>query len=513
MRFAYNLGPVQGRTMSVPVQSKSAPSLALQRQELRRVLGLVTTAWVFGAVWLSATSGAPLTQFAQALGASQFQFGLLSSLPFLASLISMPASLLTDHTGHRKRIFLWGLYAQRLLWFPIAIIPVWITQLHGPPGARSAMICFLLLVFLMHCGQAIGGPAWVSWMADIVPERSRGKYFGRRRQWGMLGAIPAAIIAGWVLDRLNRADQVASNTEILHTCAMLFMAAAVFGLIDIHAFQYVPEVRPRHRPQQKLIDMFRQPLRDPQFLWFGSFVATLVFAVSFMGQFLTLYLIEKLKVTNTQTQLMLLVVPMAAQTFVFGLWGAAVDRMGKKPVLAIASLGLVPVGFGWCLMNDQRLWLGYILGAAGAVLWAGVETANFNLVLEMAASPDDKSDARAGTSYVAVNSVIINIAGCAGSLAAGVIAQTLRNWSWDLGRFGAVLGLPPVTYFEVLFVLSGVLRFAAAVIFLPRIHEHSARPAREALRFMTANIYNNLFSAILLPLRVVGIRRRESFPR
>jgi hypothetical protein len=29
---------------------------------------------------------------------------------------------------------------------------------------------------------------------------------------------------------------------------------------------------------------------------------------------------------------------------------------------------------------------------------------------------------------------------------------------------------------------------------------------------MTANIYNNLFGAILLPLRAVGLRRRESFP-
>ena len=99
----------------------------------------------------------------------------------------------------------------------------------------------------------------------------------------------------------------------------------------------------------------------------------------------------------------------------------------------------------------------------------------------------------------------------AGSLAAGGIAQSLRSWNLDLGAFGAALGLPPVTYFEVLFALSGFLRLVAAVIFLPHIHEPEARPTREALRFMTANIYNNLFSAILLPLRVVGLRKRESF--
>ena len=34
----------------------------------------------------------------------------------------------------------------------------------------------------------------------------------------------------------------------------------------------------------------RGPLRDRQFLRFGAYVATLTFAISFMGQFVTLYL-------------------------------------------------------------------------------------------------------------------------------------------------------------------------------------------------------------------------------
>lgn len=298
---------------------------------LRRTLGLVTLAWMFGSVWVTATSGAPLTLFAQNLRASEFQFGLLSALPFLASLISMPASLLTDRTGHRKRIFLWGLYTQRLLWLPIAILPVLMLRAHGPAATAPAMSMFLLLVFLMHCGQAVGGPAWVSWMADIVPQRARGKYFGIRRQWGILTAIPAACAAGWLLDRLNRAGAPVSPLSVLAWCAVIFIVGAVFGLIDIHLFQYVPDVRPRSRRPQPLHHIFRRPLRDPQFLWFAGFVGTLVFAVSFMGQFVTLYFIDKLRITSIQTQLILLVAPMLAQLLVFAVWGKACDRMGKKP--------------------------------------------------------------------------------------------------------------------------------------------------------------------------------------
>jgi MFS family permease len=470
-------------------------------------MSLVTVAWLFGAVWVTATSGAPLTQFAKALGASNFQFGLLSALPFIASLLSMPASLLIDRTGARKKIFLWGLYAQRLLWFPIALVPVAMMRGWGAGAAPAAMTLLLWMMFFMHAGNAIGGTAWVSWMADLVPDRMRGKYFGRRRQWGIVAAIPAAYIAGWVIDRTSAANAYASTMTTLGWCAVVFCCAAVFGVIDIAMFQVVPEIPAKPKPHVPLRTMLTGPLKNRQFVWFGAFVAVLNFAVSFMGQFVTLYLIEKLHVTNTATQLMLLVGPMLAQLAMLPVWGRAVDRMGKKPVLAISALGLVPVGFGWCFMNVSgggwwAVGLGYVLAAAGAGLWAGVDVANFNLVLEFSGGAGNREET--GSSYVAVNSVIINIAGCLGGLGAGLIAKWLSDWHWN-PRW---LGLGEVTFYEVLFALSGVLRLLAVVLFLPKIEEPHARPTREALRFMTANIYNNVFNAISVPLRVVGMRPR-----
>src|SRR4051812_231887 len=65
---------------------------------LRRSLSLVTTAWLFGSIYVTSTSGAPLALFANGLGASKFQFGLLSAMPFIASMPSLPASVLVDRT-------------------------------------------------------------------------------------------------------------------------------------------------------------------------------------------------------------------------------------------------------------------------------------------------------------------------------------------------------------------------------------------------------------------------------
>jgi MFS family permease len=341
----------------------------------------------------------------------------------------------------------------------------------------------------------------MSWMADIVPDRCRGKYFSRRRQWGILSAIPTALIVGWVLDHFVQPHNPLST---LHWCALLFLCSAVFGLVDIHLFQYVPAVPMEPRKRTSIFKLLGRPLRDRQFLLFGGFVGTLTFAVSFMGQFVTFYLIDRIGVTGTGILLMLLVAPMIAQLLVLPVWGHAADRMGKKPVLAIASLGLVPVGLGWCFMGPNLAWLGYVLSVAGAALWTGVEVANLNYVLEFSGTNDTENG---GSSYVAMNSVIINIAGCLGGLSAGVIAKVLKDWHWDPG----IPGLHQVTFYEVLFALSGVMRLVAAAAFLPRLHEPNAARTVEALRMMSSNIYNNLFNAILMPLRFLRVQKGESY--
>jgi hypothetical protein len=131
------------------------------------------------------------------------------------------------------------------------------------------------------------------------------------------------------------------------------------------------------------------------------------------------------------------------------------------------------------------------------MLWCGVEIANTNLVLELAGGDDDNI---ADSSFIAVNSVIVNIAGFMGGIASGWIAQACVHMHWQ-----PIARMKPFTFYDVLFALSGLLRLVAVVVFLPQIIEPKSRPARQALRFMSANIYNNVFNAILQPLRMARI--------
>src|SRR5687768_2551252 len=90
-------GPTEVLPLSVPARA------AAERATItRRAMRTVTVSWIFGSVWVTATSGAPFTLFARHLNATEFQIGLLAALPFIASFFTLPASLWTERTGARK---------------------------------------------------------------------------------------------------------------------------------------------------------------------------------------------------------------------------------------------------------------------------------------------------------------------------------------------------------------------------------------------------------------------------
>jgi len=468
----------------------------------------VSVAWVFGAVWITATAGAPIARFAKGLGASRFEFGVLAAIPFLAALLSLPSSLLVEHFGRRKRLFLAGLYSQRLLWLVLAPISLFVLHHSRPGHTGPALMVFLALMFIQSAASSLGGVAWTSWMADIVPNRLRGRYFTRRRQLGILSAIPTACLVGWWLDhRVTPGD----TAGMLSICALIFTLSAVFGVADIASFQFVPDIPLPRRPRAHLLATLGEPLRNRQFLLAVGFTATMMFALGFMGQFVTLYLIERVHATNFQTQVMLLILPMIAQLLVLPIWGKAVDRMGKKPLLVLSGLAMVLPGLGWSFLTSHNIWFGYLVAGLGAAVYAGIETANQNLVYELSASSPDKSGAinpRAGSSYVAANTIITSIATCLGGLASGIVAQAMGDWHWHPTGALAFLAFKTYDYYDVLFVFSAIVRLAAVVIFLPKLHEPTARPAGEALRFMTANVYSNLVGVVTTPFRL-GARRGQ----
>ena len=454
--------------------------------DVRHAMWHVTTAWLFGAAWLYLTMGAALTRFAKLLGLPVFWFGVLAAMPYAGALMQFPSSYVIARYGHRKRVLLTAGVVSRLTWVLIALIP-W-----ALPGAWWWPMLLVLRACSSLSGHAMS-PAVMTWFGDLVPRRIRGRYFSRRNQLGRLVAVITTLVAGAVLDHYQ-----GQGAEVLRrTVSALLALGGVLGIVDFLWLVPVPDVAHRPNRRQRLWPLFREPLRDRNFRHFVGYTATVTLGLGFIGQFVWLYLFDVLHLNHTAANVMLIAVPLVVGYFAVRAWGRLQDRLGCKPTLVMAGLVVVPGAMWWIFVGPEHWWLGYAGVLTSIVGWAGVELANFNILLGMGAS---RKGRRQGSAFLAVNGVVVSAAGVASGVLGGAVARVLEGWE------GSFLG-QRLTYHGVLFLISGALRLAA-LAWLVGMKEPQAQSTRAAVRYIAVNIYSNLRQGLFMPIRrVVRLRR------
>lgn len=118
---------------------------------------------------------------------------------------------------------------------------------------------------------------------------------------------------------------------------------------------------------------------------------------------------------------------------------------------------------------------------------------NYNIMLGLV---ERRAGIGQNTGYVAVNSLVVAVAGALSGLFGGAVAKWLAGWQ------GAFLGYT-FTYHGVLFLLAGGFRLMA-LLWLRKIEDPRAFAARDAMRYMVADVYANLQNTLAMPVRVAG---------
>ena len=469
-----------------------------RRSDLRRSLGNVYIAWSFGAVWLFIVMGAASTEFARLLGVSAFGFGLLAAAPFVGALTQLPVSFVIERYGHRKAIFMTGGIAARSIWILLAVIPWALPREAWAPALVGGTALAMLLL------QATG-PAWMSWGADLIPSRLRGRYMARRIRLGQGIGLVTTLLIGFGLDR----SAELAGDDLRNAISAAYIIAAFCGVIDYlwHLPVHIPD--PPRRERKSLLRLMREPLADRSFRWFIAFTGTLTFATGYVGQFVNLYMIEHVAIDKQSRFLlvntMLVAIPLLVMMLTLPIWGRLMDRFGRRPVMIIAGVLMAHGGASWIFVTPHNWWFGYLTVIVATAAWPAIEVGNFNILLSMA---DSKAGTRSGTAYVAVNSIVVAVAGTLSGLFGGAVAEWIGpDWR------GAILGFP-LTYHGVLMIISGVLRLVAIGIFA-RVHEPGSAPTRQAARYILGGLYSNVIQVAAAPggmvAGLVGRFRRMSW--
>jgi MFS family permease len=409
-----------------------------------------------GMVW--AAFGAPgsilLTLFLKEwLHAAKWQIGLVMTMTYLGTTFEVPGAYLVERLGRRRAQFLSTYLINRLGFFVIAALPLLLAR---DTGRELGIAVVLTIIGVTRVAAHVGTPAWWSWMADLVPQRCRGRFFACRNQWS--SAVTAiSFVTGLLL--LQTCGGMDNDVLV----SALFAVGAAFGTLDILLYLKMPEPPLKaNGTRAPFLASLAAPFRHPAFrrLIFGMGLWS--FSANLMLPFLPVYQRGE-QVAGQQLGLSVSWLFLAAMNTLGSLagflssrhWGQWAGRVGPRRLLLVGS-GYLFVNLAYLFMPPGNgLWLLLPVALVGGALNAAWTVASHQLLLAVAP--------RANRSYyVSAYNVIGGWLMAGGPLLGGLLADRAPLLSWHLP------GGMPCCYFHILILLAAVGGMIG-LIFLARV--------------------------------------------
>ncbi|MED1796652.1 MFS transporter [Brevibacillus nitrificans] len=280
-----------------------------------------------------------LPYFAEKLGATSFQIGILFASYNIMQLIFAPIwGALSDRIG-RKPLVAFG-----LLGFSITFI------LFGLAESYSAMLFYRILGGIV---SAAAMPTVTAMVADLFPPQERAKGMG------IIGAgIGLSFVFGPVIGGLLSG----------YGFAVPFFAS---GLVALLTFFVILFALPESLPKEKRTGQATRPAGNPMISLFGSL--SLLYAILFIVSFafsglettFALYINDLYGFTSKDLGYMFLVMGIIAAFVQGGLIGKLVKKLGEPAVLTLGML-LYGIGFFAIPLSGNFWVLALILSLFGA---------------------------------------------------------------------------------------------------------------------------------------------------
>lgn len=370
------------------------------------------------------------------LGAGDFIIGLLAALPQAvgAALQLFSLSAMRIVKG-RRLLVVAGSLLQALCWLPVIAIMLWPGELAPELAIGFFSIGFGAALFV--------NPAWSSWVADIVPENERAGFFARRNRLMQAALFAATFAGGWAIQALQLQHSAGVAFAAVFCIAFAARVASVWfnsRTADVpYEAALASEVKFKHL---FLLPSYRNEL------WFLGFVALMGFSVQFASPFFTPYILNNLGL-DVGALGTLTAIAIATKIIAYPYWGRAIDRLRNNSVLMATALLAPFVPLLWLFTGD--FWMLCCFQVFSGFVWAGYDLAVFNTALSLVGR-------ELRPSFISKYNIFSALSNAAGALAGGAFLAAFP--SADLFGFSGIL---------LVFLLSGLMRLATALVFSPRI--------------------------------------------
>lgn len=348
-----------------------------------------------------------LTGFLLYLGASSFQIGIVLAIPSMANIMQIAGALLIQRFSNRKLLFSLLCGFHRLIWVLTGAIPLLVPKEYG-------VGVYIIMCATGFLSQAVGSVIWTSLIADIVPARVRGRYFGIRNTILWLGSCITILVFGQILDRYPEPQGF----------YLLYAVAAVCAVLDVLTYLKFPNIPFEKSEQTRTAAMLQVPFRYKPFLRSMLFIALWLFLQGISVPFYNYVMLDVMKL-GYQWISIITITHNVAMMVSYTMWGNLNAKIRSKTLLFWTLPIIASACMGWGLL--------IVLPAIPVLLLihilAGVGIGGFNqLVFNFVIGDTPKSER---PMFIAVFYALTGIAGFLGPLLGGAVYEyiaDLPNW-------------------------------------------------------------------------------------
>ncbi|ULT59209.1 MFS transporter [Neobacillus drentensis] len=302
------------------------------------------------------------------LGATNYQVGLISSLPPLVALImTVPAAILLNRLELQKKTV-----AMSVLWARIMfLLLAGVIFIHSSYQAWA----FLIIVALMNVPGTISNIGWQTLISGMIKEKRRGAFFSDRNRLLTVVGMITTLIIGVVMK---------SQTHHAWAYQILFIIAFVFGILEV-LFLMKHREKPQVKLAQKKSSMDWSIFKDPGYKWFLITALCFNFTWQMAWGLFNIYNVRYVHATILWISIFS-VANQLVQIFSFSLWKKWAEQKSNTLVLVWVAVGMATAPV-LNIISTNVYYITFVSMTSGFFV-SGTTLLLFNLLLEQ--SPEEK---------------------------------------------------------------------------------------------------------------------------
>lgn len=304
------------------------------------------------------------------LGATNYQVGLISSLPPLVALImTIPAAILLNRLDEQKKTVAMSVLGARAL-FILLIGVIFI------PSSYQAW-AFLMIIALMNVPGTISNIGWQTLISGMIRDERRGAFFSDRNRLLTIVGMITTLIIGVVMKK---------QTDNATAYQGLFFLAFIFGLVEVFfLMKHKETVQPKPNKEKKNASMDWSIFKDQGYKWFLITALCFNFSWQMAWGLFNIYNVRYAHATILWISIFS-VGSQLVQIFSFPLWKKWADQKSNTLMLVWVAAGMATAPF-LTVLSTNLVYLTFVQMTSGFFV-SGTMLLLFNLLLEQ--SPKEK---------------------------------------------------------------------------------------------------------------------------